>query len=248
MHRFLLPLTVLGLLLSGFPFLARGYFEQLETIEEQTQEAGTGDLDALLEELAEEETPPTFSDIPADAWYASYVGKVAEWGIVSGYKTADGERTGYFGPDDPVTVSQMLKIAFEAARMNSAGCTGRPDHPQALGHWAERYVRCGEIIRMRILRTTPDLDRPARRGEVLSIVHDAFGEILSSGAPPFSDTAGHRYEADIGHAFQRGIVSGYTTATGAPTGQFGPDDPVTRAQAAKIIVEMLKAEYAEGDA
>ena len=42
-----------------------------------------------------------------------------------------------------------------------------------------------------------------------------------------------------------GIVGGYTDADGTPTGEFGPNDAVNRAQFAKMVVEAFGLEYAD---
>ncbi|HLD32061.1 MAG TPA: S-layer homology domain-containing protein [Candidatus Peribacteraceae bacterium] len=43
------------------------------------------------------------------------------------------------------------------------------------------------------------------------------------------------YASCIETAAQDGIVSGFTDAEGKPTGEFGPDRPVNRAEMSKII-------------
>lgn len=59
-------------------------------------------------------------------------------------------------------------------------------------------------------------------------------QVPSSG---FSDTAGHRFEADIDLLVELGIVAGATATT------FEPEAPIRRAQMATIIVEMFGDGY-----
>lgn len=213
--------------------------EELSGIEDQ--ESASVRFDDLIDELSQG-TGPKFSDIATGAWYERYVQNVAEWGIVSGYKDAEGRSLGRYGPGDPVTIAQMLKIALEAAQIDETQCGSSPQHPQAQNHWAAQYIACGEQKGMRILRTFPNLDRPALRGEVLVIIHDAFGDRVPPLLSMFSDTIDHPYEADIAYAAALSIVSGDTDGSGQPTGTFRPNDQVNRAEAAKIIYEKLKAE------
>ncbi len=68
----------------------------------------------------------TFTDVPADAWYATFVRDAAQSGIVSGYTDARGNPTGRFGPSDPVTLGQALKIAVQGAGYDVANYAAEP--------------------------------------------------------------------------------------------------------------------------
>ena len=57
-----------------------------------------------------EEPRETFSDVPDEEWYASFVTTAYNWGIVDGYRNSAGNLTGQFGPNDPVTRAQAAKI------------------------------------------------------------------------------------------------------------------------------------------
>ncbi len=109
-----------------------------------------------------------FSDVPSDAWFASYVQDAVRAGIVSGYKDASGNPTGRFGPESNVTIAEALKISIESAGYDR-------NLGQGYGHWAAKYlsIAIGEHFEL-----TPnakiDLDRPATRAEVASLVADAF--------------------------------------------------------------------------
>jgi len=197
-----------------------------------------GDLVARLDEIA----GPIFDDVPEEAWFFPFVSSVAEWGIVSGYTDATGNKTGTFGPSNPVTIAESLKMAFRAAQVDERQCKPVTNHPQAQSHWAERFVACAEQIDMRVFRKTlPDLNRPARRAEVLAIIDDAFGERVPALFASFRDTPGHPYEADVAYAVVRGVVSGDSDANGNNTGIFRPDDGVNRAEFSKMVYAQLKA-------
>lgn len=226
------------------PASAVAFFGELDSLEkeldsiEETDSTSTDDLDALfdkLEDVSGESVGVQFNDVSSSDWFHQYVSSVAAKGIVSGYKDASGNSTGMYGPGDSVTIAQMLKIGIEAAGTDESKCTRKPATSGAVGHWAERYVACAELHGMRIVRDGVDINRPARRGEVLGIIHDAFGDVPAGGDSPFLDTGGHPYESDITYAYSQGTVSGDTDASGNLTGTYRPDDGVNRAEAAKIV-------------
>lgn len=243
--RILLSTLSISCLLLSVPahaFLNIDRLEQeLESIDE-AEESGQSGLDALLQGLedVQEEVPEkkvannSFNDVPSNAWFHKYVSYVAGRGIVGGYKDKTGKSTGRYGPGDAVTIAQMLKIAMEAAEINTDACKSLPRLTAARGHWAESYIACAENMNMRIIQGEVDINRPALRGEVLGIVHDAFGIRPPTMQADFSDTNGHPYEKDIALAAVRGVVSGDDGKT-----TFRPNDGVNRAEAAKMVYQQL---------
>ena len=238
------PLLV-GLAMTPLP--AYGFLDVIDQLQQELEGGApvvkdpTAPLQNLLKEL-DVTTVPTFSDVPSFAWYATYVVTVATWKIVEGYRDATGARTGLFGPGDPVTVAQAVKMALRAAKIDEAKCRGTVLHPQAKGHWAEPFILCAENRKFRIFRNGKPaaLDRPVKRGEIVGIIHDGLREQVPRFSSPFSDSKGHPYEADIAYAYLRGVVSGDSDALGLPLWRFRPEDPVTRAEAAKMLYEHLK--------
>lgn len=51
-----------------------------------------------------------FADVDEKTWYYPYVTTVASLGFMTGYDGDDGEKTGRFGPEDPVTRAQVAKV------------------------------------------------------------------------------------------------------------------------------------------
>lgn len=242
MCRLLLPLILLGLLLAPPVF---GFFEVLDDLQQELSEEESSEdplnLDDLIQDLQQTTEQPvtSFIDVPQSAWYFNAVTMVAARGIVSGYKDVNGNPTGLFGPGNPVTVAEILKMAYEAAGVITATCKKSVDLPQAAVHWARPYVACAEEGGMRVLHLQPDLNRGATRAEVVSIVHDAFRVQVPAGSSPFTDTVNHLYEADIALAAANSVVSGDKGADGRSTGTFRPNDGVNRAEAAQIIAKSL---------
>lgn len=73
---------------------------------------------------AELPTVATFTDVPKDNACFQYVETAYHYGIVSGYKDAEGELTGFFGPNDPVTREQAAKIIIESQALPIVEDTG----------------------------------------------------------------------------------------------------------------------------
>lgn len=222
---------------------ATAFFDEIVALQEELavwETANAADFSDVIEQL-EDITGPVFKDVAEQDWFNAYVTSLAEWGIVSGYSDASGRPTGEYRPGNQVTVAEILKMSLEAAQINEDGCTNIPLHPQATGHWAKAYVACAEDMGIRVFNPTlpAELNRPATRAEVLTIVHDSFADDVLPLYSSFSDSQGHRFEADIAYANLYGIVSG-DTVNGVETGTFRPDEAINRAETAKIIYQRLK--------
>lgn len=62
-----------------------------------------------------EDGPDTpFTDVPKNAWFTPYITAAYNWDIVQGYKNANGEYIGKFGPNDTVTRAQIAKMIVKA--------------------------------------------------------------------------------------------------------------------------------------
>lgn len=242
---------VLGLVVLTIAAGSGAVFDELSELKQELtawQTTHTADFSDLMETL-DTLAGPSFIDVHDEDWFKQYVVSVAEWGIVSGYKDGDGKSTGVFGPGNPVTIAEMLKIVFEASQTDELKCDGTLLASSEKDHWAAPYVACGLEKQMRILRLPNiDLNRPALRGEVLSILHDGFGETVPPLYSNFRDVSGHPYEADVAYAALKGVVSGDKAATGEDLGTFRPNDLLNRAEASKIVYEKLKDNVREESA
>ncbi len=169
-----------------------------------------------------------FADVPENAWFFTYVQQAVFAGIVSGYNDRFGNPTGLFGPQNPVTVAEALKISLESAGFDKSMGSG-------YGHWAAPYlsIALGERFQL-----TPDqninLDRPATRAEVASLFADAFRAPLAPYVQFYSDVSPHTpYTGSITALSRDGVVSGDTDVNGNATGQFRPSDRINRAEGRK---------------
>lgn len=234
---------VLSLFLVVSP--AYGFFQILDKVRPKGN-AG-GNIQKVLQQVEEAKNASKsgFKDVKEGDWFGGYVSSVAKWGIVAGYKDKDGKPTGKYGPGDPVTIAEILKMSMKAAKVDEKECPAIVKHPKAGAHWAKTYVACGEAWGLRLLKGNPDLNRGAKRAEVLTTLFDSFRDEVPQESSNFTDAQGHPFEADIAFAAKLGIVSGDKDADGNAKGTFRPNDSVNRAEAAKMIYLKVAAEVAE---
>jgi hypothetical protein len=216
-----------------------------ELFPEEASSSSAGTIDQTRDERTSDFLSVTvggetivFSDVRRDAWYAPYVREIAELNIVSGYRDANGEPLGKFGPADNVTVEQMAKVVLGASGTLNT-CTGSGViNPLAKGTWSEEYIKCTENLGWTLYADgTVDIARNATRIEVVSTILQAYK--INPQQPTtssFTDVpVTMQFAASIEQAKLDGIVSGYNDENGIPTGLFGPNDPVTRAEFAKMV-------------
>ena len=84
--------------------------------------------------LLDQNVPHTvsFSDVPADAWYAEAVNTLASLGMVSG------DPDGAFRPNDPITRAEFAAIAV---RFDDSGLDPAGSFTDIAGHWARDEIR-----------------------------------------------------------------------------------------------------------
>lgn len=186
----------------------------------------------------------TFEDVAHSAWFATYVHTAIRTGIMSGYRDEGGTATGEYGPEDQVNLAQLAKIAHELAGIDETKVQGEPQNEGAKGTWFAQYFRSAEERNWLVFHNrTVDPARPATRGEVIATLLQALdaprewpkGEMFTdvSRTTPYADC--------IETAAAKAVITGYTDALGKPTGEFGPDQPVNRAEMAKILVQAIAA-------
>lgn len=181
----------------------------------------------------------SLNDVPRQAWFAPYVRDVAERGIVSGYRDAAGKPLGQYGPGNPVTIAELAAMAVRTARIDDAGCTDSPANKAARGTWAARIIGCAEQGKWSVYANgSVNPNRSATRAEVVATILEAFkvGTTERVNSTNFRDVTGETaYANAIGRAVADKIVSGYADAQGKATGYFGPQNPINRAEVAKVI-------------
>lgn len=184
--------------------------------------------------------PPqvVFTDVPYNAWYLSALHEASASGIVSGYTDSYGRPIGLFGPGNPVTVGEALKISLQGAGYDTSAGVG-------YGHWAAKYMSVALGLDFQLTRVSSlNLDRPATRAEVASLIADAFKQLSGTFVGDlYTDVnAGTPYAGSIEELTKDGIFSGDTDAQGQATGTFRPHALIVRAEAVKMVMK-ARAEY-----
>lgn len=189
-----------------------------------------------------------FTDVKSSDWFSAYVEELAYLKIVSG------NPDGSFRPNQEMTRAEITKVAVEIAKRS--GTISSDDTSKALtfedvsvNSWYAPYVALSSSNAIIEGYKHPDgsntdffkPEQKVSRAEALKILLTASG--IGSKQEPretFIDVVDDSWYAPfVTTAFNWGIVDGYRNKTGKLTGQFGPSDPVTRAQAAKIGVLVL---------
>ncbi len=190
----------------------------------------------------------TFTDTPLEQWFAPYVNKALKTGIMSGYRDDNGNLSGKFGPGDNVTIAQLSKVAHELADIDERKVRKTPTNVRARDVWFEQYFASAEELDWLVFADHRiDPGRPATRGEVVVTLLQALNiPRLWAQGEMFTDVRRSTdYSSSIETAATDGVVSGFTDANDNPTGEFGPDRPVNRAEISKIISETIDI-YIEG--
>ncbi len=181
-----------------------------------------------------------FNDVPETEWYSQYANKAANQNYLSGYSDADGNPLGLFGPDDEITKAEALKIISEISgryvRANMFGYELPYDVPNDYEeHWAWKYIWGTHIVGIDLVVDEDfNPDEVITRGEMMHLVADSLEpSIPNYDEYSFSDTDDYVYADDIEFFKELGVVSGY-----GGTDEFGPNNSLLRAEAAKIFVEV----------
>lgn len=112
-----------------------------------------------VEEEAKAITQSSFTDVPSTHWAVGYVTKCVELGIIGGYGN------GKFGPSDPVTYEQMVKMLI---------CVwGLEQDAQDAGGWPDGYLSVG--VDMGICLDLPQsTNSPASRQVVAVLIYNSI--------------------------------------------------------------------------
>lgn len=169
-----------------------------------------------------------FRDVWTDDWHGPYVRKLVDMQIFEGYKNATGEPLGLYGPGDSITVGQLAKVVALLAK--------KPVREVRGNDWAIPFVAAAKALKLTAFQDAVTAEAPATRGAVIQAILEALGIPLQQGGDlPYVDVApGSPYARGILTATMLGIVSGDDG-----TNNFRPNDPINRAEVAKMIVEAL---------
>ncbi|MBI4127270.1 S-layer homology domain-containing protein [Candidatus Peregrinibacteria bacterium] len=170
------------------------------------------------------------SDI-AGHWAKNYINELYEQGIVGGYSD------GRFGPDDPVTRAQILKMALLAFNHDVTGSNADFGDVSASA-WHKDYVGYAQANNI-VSGYSDGTFRPDsyvdRAGAIKIILLAAGVDVGTSTTPNFTDVSSADWFAVYtAYAKANGIIGGYGD------GSYKGGQSITRAEVAKILAVMIE--------
>ncbi len=208
----------------------------------------------------------TFKDVPATSWFAGPVAKILLAGIASGYKDEQGNLKGEYGPANNVTYAEIAKMALESAGHSASedGGGAPPSNVSAKDHWSAGYIKIAEDMGLSVYKGRMNVNYSAKRGDVVQTMLEAVGiliqprkelqrtfdpetgEEIVEPIDRYSDLSESHPRADaIYTATSLGIITGDTDEDGNRVGTVRVNDPINRAEVAKIFAEMIKGGYVD---
>ena len=190
--------------------------------------SGSAQPDPEPEQPEEPATVAGFTDVAADAWYASFVETVAEKGLFSG------NPDGTFAPNANMTYAQFLVVLSQFS--------GETVTPVEGGAWYEGYVNWAQPLIPAGMAEDFDPNAAITRQDMAALfgtflnAYDYSAEPVNQDEPAFTDAASIADYADSGVelCYQLGIMSGNTD------GSFAPLNTATRAEVAVTMTQMAR--------
>lgn len=192
----------------------------------------------------------SFRDVMQNMWFAPFIAKVAQLGVMSGYTEGTNETNkSTFGPADLVNAAELAKTAHKIAGINADDVLSFSKNPHARNTWFSAYFASAEERHWLIYRDGKiKPDRSVNRAEVIATLLQALNIPLQwpEGKIFHDVTSTNLYAAAIETAASHGVIEGYKDENGTPTFYFGPADPINRAELAKVLSTMIEM-YKEND-
>lgn len=210
---------------------------------------GLLDVDEAVEAARDGAASPSraFRDVDQNAWYqtpVAYIDTVVRTDLMQGYG-------GLFRPDEGMTRAEMFTVIYRAAHAGEANVAGEPventspftdsedgQFYTAAINWASEVgIAQGSdgLIRPNDQVTREELATLMARYAKLATGVPAEGAPASIGSITDASTVSTWALSSVAWAFEKGIMTGRVYADG--TVLLAPGDTVTRAEAAKILVE-----------
>ena len=200
-----------------------------------------------FEDAKEDGTQPTqgtgrvsavFKDVPAGAWYESFLQNAYDNSIIGG--KYDENKNLVYDPQGSLTHAQIMVMVTNLHALQKSEKFQPAPNPTA--HWADaykEYCKAEDIIDGRF---DASLDLPVTREEMAyyfanALPDDYYKDKVEAAFADMADTA---YADEIYKLAKADIVGGYKVE-GQDVKEFRPGNPVTRAEAAVFISNILAA-------
>jgi len=217
---------------EGYPFTENGRYKIHAFILDHEDEEWYSQTTSFVNVVFGEEYLYVFNDIYGH-WALTYIQKLFDQRIVKGYED------GGFHPDSNINRAELVQMSLDAAGIEKSETQDDENFKfEDLDDWQVPcvYDAWKRGIVQGYNETTFAPAQDVTRAEALKIALLAFGADIpdTSDEWAFDDTQDHWGSSYINFAYLHFIVSGRAD------GDFYPNDPITRAEAAKIISKLIE--------
>ncbi|WP_312700393.1 S-layer homology domain-containing protein [Sedimentibacter sp.] len=207
--------------------------EDLNTGDTSQEESGKENITEDTEILS---TPVNFSDIEGH-WAKNWINKAVGLGFVSGYDD------GTFKPDRTITRAEFSKLLNGALKTEKKSSIGFTDVKNSEWFYDEVRKSIAAGFFSGYENNTFRPNNPIKREEVAKVVSSAMttGGVDGEGATLLSDygTVQEWAKPSVNAVYNKGYILGYPDKT------YRPSKALTRAEAVKIIYEIIENENIE---
>ena len=207
--------------------------EDLNTGDTSQEESGKENITEDTEILS---TPVKFSDIEGH-WAKNWINKAVGLGFVSGYDD------GTFKPDRTITRAEFSKLLNGALKTEKKSSIGFTDVKNSEWFYDEVRKSIAAGFFSGYENNTFRPNNPIKREEVAKVVSSAMttGGVDGEGATLLSDygTVQEWAKPSVNAVYNKGYILGYPDKT------YRPSKALTRAEAVKIIYEIIENENIE---
>lgn len=207
-----------------------------ETVEDIENKSKTDKTTETKSSPTDTKTPTAFSDVNSH-WAKNWIEKAVELGFVSGYKD------GTFKPDKTITRAEFSKMLNNALYIEKEADINFSDVNKKDWYYTEIQKSVASGFFSGYENNTFKPDNPIKRQEVAKVVGSVIttGEADGEGAAGLSDygTIQEWAKGSVNSVYNKGYILGYPDKT------YRPAKSLTRAEAVKIIYEIIQNENIE---
>ena len=159
------------------------------------------------------------------AWYAGYVAKLVDAGVVNGYDD------GLFRPDNDVTWGQALKLILLSSGFRAQDPL-KTEEDEEPSHWASGYLAFAEKKGYLKKGSVEDLDAPITRNEIADLCAAALELTAAEQTSPYADSS----RASVLKLFAAGIMEGSFNENGLRV--FKGGDKLRRSEICAVLLRV----------
>jgi hypothetical protein len=180
----------------------------------------------------------------AGHWAEGYIKTLQDHCALSGYVDQQGNNLDLYKPNQNLTRAELVKMLVQCGQIEVSTPSQKPFSDVPVNEWYSSVVtyakNAGWVSGFSDNTFRPH--NPVTREEAMKIMlltKFQDNQIVATGTNPFKDvSAGSWSERFILFAYGKGYIEGYKDNNGQLTGYFKPQNNLTRAEAAKIIVKL----------